>query len=205
MTTLYRCRTALSEVRDQFRALTPAQASWSAEVWPGRIGLAVYREGRRRHAEVMRWGMSRDIVDGVSGRSQATTTIRFNRVPLAQLGRFEARSRCLILLDSFACPEGLPGARTRTWFGVEERPVFALAGIWAPTPEGKVFAGLLAVANDIVPGPSMPAILDPDDYDLWLGGRLDRAGPLANRPYSETRMYREALDEPWNGRGSEGP
>lgn len=205
MTTLYRCRTALGEVRDQFRALTPAQASWSAEVWPERIGLAVYREGGRRHAAPMRWGIPRGIVDGVPGRSHITTTIWFSRLPLAQLARFEAAHRCLILLDSFACPEGPPGAKTRAWFGVEDRPVFAWAGLWARTPEGKMFAGLLAVANDIVPGPSMPVILDPTDYDLWLGGRRDCAAPLANRPYSETRMYREALGEPWNGGDDEVP
>ncbi len=204
MTTLYRCRTALSEVREHFDALTPAQANWSAEVWPERIGLAVYRNDGRRHAEPMRWGIPRDIVDGVPGRRPVTTAIRFERVAPAQLGRFEAAHRCLILLDSFACPEGPPGARTRAWFGVEDRPVFGWAGIWAPTPEGKAFAGLLAVANSLVPGPSMPVILDPDDYDLWLGGRLHRAGPLANRPYPEARMYREALGEPWNG-GNEEP
>lgn len=199
MTTLYRCRTALGEVRDHFGALTPPRASWSAEVWPERIGLAVYREGGRRRAEPMRWGIPREIVDGVPGRRHVTATIAYQRVPPDQLFRFEAAGRCLIVLDSFACPEGPPGARTRAWFGVEDRPVFAWAGIWAPTPRGKAFAGLLAVSNRLVPGPSMPVILDPDDYTLWLGGRRDRADPLANRPYPESRMYREALDEPWGG------
>lgn len=198
LTTLYRCRTALSEVCEQFSALTPPRALWSAEMWPGRTGLAVYCDGGGRRAEAMRWGIPRDIVDGVPGRRPITTTIRFQRVTPAQFGRFEAAWRCLILLDSFACPEGPAGARTRTWFGVEDRPVFAWAGIWAPTPEGKTFAGLLAAANDLVPASSMPVILDPDDYDLWLRGVRHNAAPLANRPYSEARMYREALDEPWN-------
>jgi len=199
LTTLYRCRTALSEVREEFGALTPPRARWSAEMWPGRIGLAVYDDGGKRRAEAMRWGIDRDIVDGVPGRRPISTTIWFGRVAPAQLARFEAAHRCLILLDSFACPEGPAGAKTRTWFGVEDRPVFAWAGIWAPAGDGKAFCGLLAVANRIVPGPSMPVILDPDDYDLWLRGARHRAGPLANRPYLESRMYRETLAEPWNG------
>jgi len=205
LTTLYRCRTALSEVRAQFDALTPERASWSAEVWPERNGLAVYKENGRRHADAMRWGIARDIVDGVPGRRPVTTTIWFERARLEQIGWFEAAHRCLILVDSFACPEGPPGARTRTWFGVEDRPVFAWAVIWAPSPQGKAFAGLLAMANRLVPGPSMPVILDHDDYDLWLGGRLDRAAPLANRPYQESGMFREALGEPWNGGGDDVP
>jgi putative SOS response-associated peptidase YedK len=199
LTTLYRCRTALGEVREQFGALTPPWASWSAEMWPGRIGLAVYGDGGERRAEAMRWGIPRTIIDGVPGHRPVTTTIWFQRIPPAQLARFEAAHRCLILLDSFACPEGPAGEKTRAWFGVEDRPVFAWAGIWAQTPDGKAFCGLLAVANAIVPGPSMPVILDPDDYDLWLRGTRHRATPLANRPYSEARMYREALGEPWGG------
>ena len=198
MTTLYRCRTALSEVRDQFGAITPERASWSAEVWPGRTGLVVYQRDGQRHAEPMHWGIARDIIDGVP-RPKVTTAIWFQRCKPDQLERFENPWRCLIILDSFACPEGTSGARTRSWFGLEDRPIFAWAGTWAETGHGKAFYGLLAVANRLVPGPSMPVILDPDDYDQWLGGPLHRASPLANRPYLETRMYREALGEPWNG------
>ncbi|ALR20960.1 SOS response-associated peptidase family protein [Sphingobium baderi] len=198
MTTLYRCRTALSEVRDQFRAITPDRASWSAEVWPERVGLVVYRKGSKRIAEPMRWGIPSTILNGGRNRRAVSTSIRFNRVKVEKLARFDNPWRCLIVMDSFAYPSGPPGARTRTWFGLDSRPVFAWTGVWAHIGEEKRYCGLLAEANLVVAGPSMPVILDPDDYKLWLGGRFDRATPLANRPYSEERMYTEALGEPWN-------
>jgi len=198
--TLYRCRTALSEVRDQFNSLTPAQADWSAEVWPERIGLVVYRKDGRRIAAPMRWGIPRTILDGVRNRRPVSTTMWFDRRTVAESVRFENPWRCLIVLDSFAYPSGPPGKRTRTWFGHEDRPIFAWAGVWAQVEDEKRFCGPLAAANNVVPGPSMPVILDPDEYDLWLGGRFDRASPLANRPYSERRIYQENLDEPWGHR-----
>ncbi|WP_147395424.1 SOS response-associated peptidase family protein [Altericroceibacterium spongiae] len=199
LTSLYRCRTALSELREHFNALTPARASWSAEVWPERSGLVVYRKSGNRIAEPMRWGIPRTILNGVRNGRPVSTTMWFQRRNPTQSARFENPWRCLIVLDSFACPSGSPGARTRTWFGLDDRPIFAWAGVWAQVEDGKVFCGMLAPSNNVVFRPSMPVILDPDDYDLWLGGRLDRAAPLANRPYGEGRMYREELGEPWGG------
>lgn len=204
LTTLYRCRTALGEVRDHFDARVPARAIWSAEVWPERSGLVVYRKNGKRFAEPMRWGIPRTILDGVRNRRAVSTAMWFNRRKVEETARFQNPWRCLIVLDSFAYPAGQSGARKRMWFGVEDRPIFAWAGVWAEVEDEKHFCGLLAEANDIVQGRSMPVILDRDDYNLWLGGRLDRASPLANRPYSELRMYEETLGEPWKGGGIEG-
>jgi len=202
VTTLYRCRTALSEVREQFGAVTPERATWSAEVWPDRVGLVVYRKDRKRIAEPMRWGIPHTLLDGVRGGRALSTSIRFNWVKVEEGAKFENPWRCLIIMDSFAYPSGPPGARTRTWYGLEHQPVFAWAGVWAQVGDEKRYCGLLAEANLVVAGPSMPVILDPEDYALWLGGRFDRASPLANRPYSEGKMYMEALGEPWNAAGA---
>jgi putative SOS response-associated peptidase YedK len=43
--------------------------------------------------------------------------------------------RCLIPVTQFAEAEGEAGNKTRTWFALPDQPVFAVAGIWADTPE----------------------------------------------------------------------
>jgi putative SOS response-associated peptidase YedK len=46
-----------------------------------------------------------------------------------------AERRCLIPVTEFAEAEGEAGNKTRTWFALPDEPVFAVAGIWADTPE----------------------------------------------------------------------
>src|SRR3546814_11964324 len=56
MPSLYRCRTSHGEVAALFAATPPPRADWSAELWPGRTGLVIRRDGEERRIEAMRWG-----------------------------------------------------------------------------------------------------------------------------------------------------
>ncbi len=104
---------------------------------------------------------------------------------------FEER-RCLIPATSFCEAKGRNPA-TYVWFGVtgdEERPPFALAGLWRPY-KGNYGGGEereLITSSMVTTTPNaltrethpdrMPMILNPDDYDLWLTGTPDEAFDL---------------------------
>ncbi|MBY8823448.1 SOS response-associated peptidase family protein [Sphingomonas colocasiae] len=198
MTALYRCRTALSEVAGLFEADAPPQADWSAELWPGRTGLIVRSANAGRVVETMKWGIAGNIADGTRGRPPATT-LWFRELFPSRPDWLDPERRCLIIMDSFACPEGPAGARTRTWFGLEHIPLFAWAGIWRENESARGYCGLVAAADDRIRdrGP-MPALLRPEEAGEWLLGDLITAGRLARRSYPAEDMYREALDEPWS-------
>lgn len=64
----------------------------------------------------------------------------------------DPRYRCLIALTHFGNPDGVPGAKTRTWFSVEGQPILAWAGFCRNTPEhGPVYAGMTMEANAAIP------------------------------------------------------
>jgi putative SOS response-associated peptidase YedK len=79
--------------------------------------------------------------------------------------------RCLIPATAFA----LRHSRAEHWYGVKDRPMFAMAGIWRDLTDMPVFAilttepnsALLPVEGGNGPG-AMPLILKPDDHDHWL-------------------------------------
>lgn len=199
MTKLYRCRTSLSEVAVQFAAATPECATWSAEVWPRRAGLIVRQKGSDRVAGPMIWGVPRErLISRAAGAE--VTAVWFQELHRTQYEWLDPARRCLIVLDSFAYPEGSAGARKRAWFGIEDCAIFAWAGVWSETDQGGVYCGLLAAANELVaPGKAMPVLVDPGEYETWLGGDLIAASWIARRSYPAERMYGERLDEPWNG------
>ncbi|MEI4235398.1 SOS response-associated peptidase family protein [Roseovarius sp. D22-M7] len=117
---------------------------------------------------------------------------------------FENR-RCLIPATSYCEPKGRNPA-TYVWFGVagdddgeEERPAFALAGIWrhykgnyGGGEEREMITSSMvtttpnALTRQAHPDRS-PTILDPGDYEQWLTGTPDEAFALI-RPFPAARM-----------------
>jgi putative SOS response-associated peptidase YedK len=54
---------------------------------------------------------------------------------------------------------------------VPSREIFAFAGVWRPTEQGKAYAFLRCEPNPLVAPiheKAMPVILHPEDYDRWL-------------------------------------
>src|SRR3546814_7167039 len=45
-------------------------------------------------------------------------------------------ARRLIIVEDFALPDGPEGARTRTWYGFDDPPLFAWAGVWTASAGG---------------------------------------------------------------------
>ncbi len=78
--------------------------------------------------------------------------------------------------------EGEKGSKLPWWFSLAASPLFAFAGVWRPTEDGKAFAFLTDEANLLVApihAKAMPVILHPEDYDGWLDGEVASACSLA--------------------------
>jgi putative SOS response-associated peptidase YedK len=106
--------------------------------------------------------------------------------------------RCLIPVTQFAEAEGEAGNKIRTWFALPEEPVFAVAGIWADTPEwGPSYSMVMTEACIHVADVQdrMPVILCRDDWAGWLDGAPDNARLLC-RPYPDL-MVRNQTTDPW--------
>lgn len=199
MTVLYRCRTSLSEVSATFRATAPSAADWSAEVWPGRRGLVVHESGGMRRVAAMSWGV-RDWSSEAGLRKDHRSSAWFRELYPSRVELLALERRCMIVVDAFAYPEGPSGARMRTWFGFDDRPIFGWAGFAIDGPAGPGFCGFLAAANDCVePGRIMPVIVTPADFDAWFGGDLSEAARIARTTIASQGIYREPTEEPWGG------
>lgn len=121
---------------------------------------------------------------------------------------FEGR-RCLIPGSSFCETTGQRPA-TYHWFaieGVDDRPAFAFAGMWARFYDGVRreddvhdvgHTMITTTPNSLVENyhNRMPVILDPAHYDTWLNGTVEEAHALL-RPFPADRMrrVRHGLDQ----------
>lgn len=109
-------------------------------------------------------------------------------------------NRCLIPLTGFCEAEGDWGSKTRTWFGVHGRPIFAWAGMWKVSDEwGSVYSGLMTDCNDVVRPvhTRMPVLLHPEDHDRWLHGDLDDVISFQQRCFPNELTTIERTSEPW--------
>lgn len=198
MPSLYRCRTSLGEVAALFAATPPPRADWSAELWPGRTGLVIRRDGEERRIEAMRWGAN--LPEGAADFPRhRRPALWFRQLWPAHAHLLAPEARCLIIVEDFALPDGPEGARTRTWYGFDDPPLFAWAGVWTASAGGAGYAGFLVPGGAPAPAAStMPAIVLPEDYDAWLGGDMRIAGRIARQQRAHDAMYREPTEAPWS-------
>jgi putative SOS response-associated peptidase YedK len=108
--------------------------------------------------------------------------------------------RCLIPATSFCEAKGHNPA-TYVWFGVKgtgNRPPFVLAGVWrgfngnygGEHRELRTSSMITTTPNELVRETHpdrMPAILHPDDYEVWLNGESEAAFDLI-QPYPANDM-----------------
>lgn len=193
MSMLYRCRTSLREVAEHLGAAVPTRAEWAGEMRPGRTGLIVHNDASRRAVSAMCWGLA----FGDDPQNRATAFLR--ELWPDQPALLDAAARCLIVLDSFAAPDGPPGARTTTWYGFEDTPIFAWAGVCDRSGRVDAFCGLITGARPPVgPGRTMPALLSPEECEIWLTADLVTAGALVRGHRRFRGLYREPTEELWS-------
>lgn len=147
----------------------------------------------------MTWGLPPPWYEFHRKGETPATALWLREIWPAQTDLMQANQRCLILLDSFAMPEGEAGAKTRTWFGYDDRPIFAWAGVWRKGSGNRGFAGVLVSgAPPVSPRNAMPALVRPSEYDLWLTGDFGPASIVGLRSEADPDLYREPTEEPWN-------
>jgi putative SOS response-associated peptidase YedK len=108
--------------------------------------------------------------------------------------------RCLIPSDGFYEWQRIEGSKSKKqpyYFSLTDNSPFALAGLWErwESKEGDIVETctiLTTDANDLVSPihDRMPAILSPEDYDLWLDPNFTRSDSLQEmlKPYPAEAM-----------------
>ena len=165
------------ELRERFDAYGEYDDAPRYNIAPSQPVLSI-RQGPsspRRSFSTMRWGLvpswAKDPTIGfrtINARSETVTTMPSFREPFKS-------QRCLIPADGFYEWAKNGKSKQPYCFEVGDGQVFAFAGLWDrwTDPRGEVVESctiltttpnaLLADIHD-----RMPAILRPDDYDLWL-------------------------------------
>ena len=185
MCNLYRMTKGVDEVARLFSAGVGQVGNAGGDVYPGYPGL-VMAGGELRS---MAWGFPL-AMKGAKGQPLKPKPVNNTRAD--QLDSFMwrysfAERRCLIPVTEFAEAEGERGAKTRTWFSLPGKEVFACAGIWRDTPEwGPAYSMIMTEACVHVTDvhDRVPVILRREDWADWLDRSPDAAALLC-RPYPD--------------------
>lgn len=195
MTALLRSRGAASEMSLLFDALPDADLHWRESSWVGDPVPVVLVENEQRRLATRTWGLpAGSFAHPIAAKRRGTLYPRDLSPSASRLCDPRGFQRCLIIVESFAYPDGPEGRCTRSWFGLWDEALTAWAGLC--TPDGQC-AGILARANERVEpySATMPLLLAPADREGWLAG----AGFLALRAdYDSADFYRENLGERWS-------
>jgi putative SOS response-associated peptidase YedK len=212
MCNLYTTKASAAEVAAHFRAAMPTHFNApEGEVYPGGHGMVVREEEERRILQSMTWGFPLAQKSKKTGQPIKPKPVNNIADLTSFMWRFVAprpEHRCIIPLTGFCEAEGEQRAKTRTWFGVRERPIFAWAGLWKMSNEwGPVYSGLMTDCNEAVRPvhDRMPVLLQEEDYEVWLRGSLDEVMSFQGRCFPDELIHMERTSDPWFRRRSEVP
>jgi putative SOS response-associated peptidase YedK len=195
MCNLYRMTKAPDEVARWFNASVGSIGNAATEVFPGYPGMVV-AGGELRS---MVWGFPLTLKSKKTGlplKPKPVNNTRADKLDSYMWRYAFAERRCLIPVTQFAEAEGEAGNKTRTWFALPNEPVFAVAGIWADTPEwGPAYSMVMTEACIHVADvhDRMPVILRRQDWPDWLDGAPDDARLLCG-PYPELMLVDRTAD-----------
>jgi putative SOS response-associated peptidase YedK len=188
---------------EEYFASVSEECEWSARynVAPSQPVLTIRQDAREpaRKLSTMRWGLipswSKDPSIGyrtINARSETVATTASFREPFKS-------QRCLVPADGFYEWKREGKTKQPYCFEVSEGELFAFAGLWDRwrDPQGDVIEScsiittapnsLLADIHD-----RMPAILRPDEYDLWLDPAFRDTASVSEmlRPFDAALMRR---------------
>jgi putative SOS response-associated peptidase YedK len=202
MCNLYTIRKSVEEVAAHFRAEVPKPVAMKADSVKGGRGIVIRSHDGRRLVQELNWGFPR-LTREMRARGQQPEPVNLVAnltSPMWEAMVTEPRYRCLIPVERFAEPDGLPGKKTRTWFSVRGEPLFAWAGFCRNTQLwGPCYAGMTSDSNDAVRqfNPRMPALLDADEWEHWLTCGIRDVIALQYRTYPAERLEILPTDQPW--------
>jgi putative SOS response-associated peptidase YedK len=210
MCNLYTNKAGASDIAQAFRAQMPLPLNVAeGEVYPGGHGLVVREQDGTRILQTMTWGFPLAQKSKKTGQPIKPKPVNNIADLTSFMWRFVAprpEHRCIIPLTGFCEAEGEAGSKTRTWFSVKERPIFAWAGMWKNSDEwGPVYSGLMTDCNEVVRPvhDRMPVLLHEEDYDLWLRGSLEDVMSFQGRCFPDELTALRRTEEPWFRRKSE--
>ena len=198
---------SVADIAAHFDAEAPETLTIPADTVEGCPGIVVIERDGRRHLRNYSWGFPRhDRERAARGDPPEPLGLVANLTsPMWDKVVPDPRYRCLIVLTHFANPDGLPGAKTRTWFSVQDHPIIAWAGFCRNTPEfGPVYAGLTRDENGAIAPTNdrMPVILMPQDYEAWLRGPVEELIRFQFGPtLAPERMIVDRTEDRWRSEG----
>jgi putative SOS response-associated peptidase YedK len=176
------------------------------EVFPGSTGLVIHEQDGVRDLAAMTWGWPMKFKTmSATAKPKAVNNIAELTKWLWNEVAKRPGARCLIPLTAFAEAEGEKGAKTRTWFNVKGKPIFAWASLWQKDRKydwGLVYSGLMTDCNEAIRPihNRMPVLLLPHEYDLWLHGSFEDALAMKDRRFPDELIEITRTEELWDAR-----
>ncbi|MEO7465755.1 MAG: SOS response-associated peptidase family protein [Sphingobium limneticum] len=206
MSRLHTVRATIAEVAAHFAIDNVPAIAVPNETVEGLPGLVVFEKAGRRILRPMTWGFPR-LTREMRERGEEAGRIGLVADltnPMWEQMVVDPRYRCLIVLTHFANPDGVPGAKTRTWFSVKNQPIVAWAGFCRNLMgDGPVYAGMTMETNSAIPPTNdrMPVLLDPHEYDQWLRGSIQNVIRFQFRtPFASERMRVQQTEDSWRSK-----
>jgi putative SOS response-associated peptidase YedK len=191
-------RTSAQEVAKKFGLVEVPDLQLRYNVAPTQQVLTITLQDGKRHGQLRRWGLVPSWADDpkigyrlINARADGVATKPSFRSAFK-------RSRCLVVADGFY--EWKKGAGTKTkqpYFArLKSDKPFAFAGLAEHWHRGDQTIDSAAIIttdpNELMAEihDRMPAILPPDDYDIWLDPKFEGKEQLLSflRPYSADAM-----------------
>jgi putative SOS response-associated peptidase YedK len=200
MCNLYRMTSPREAVARLFNVKANDSANYAEEIYPGYPGLVVV-DGQ---LQAMNWGFPLVLKSKRTGQPLKPKPVNNTREDKLHTSFWRdsfAKRRCLIPVSQWAEAAGETGRMTRIWYGLPDRDLFAVAGIWRPTIEwGNAYSmvmvdscAFMAEAHD-----RMPTILHEADWQKWTAGTPDEA--LALCQVWRGKLTVNITSDPWSAR-----
>ena len=166
---------------------------FASHAYPKSLSPIIVDEAGRRTMPLHRWGVSCIV----RGKQALATNARDDRLLKIDLWKQSVASRrCLIPVVGYFEPgPGPEGARGELFFTLRNRPVFFIAGLWQPEPDGTRAYAMVTTSPNEYTTPlhdRQPVILSDDDAKTWLGFQAltdDRVHALTRPPPNEVMMH----------------
>lgn len=196
---------SIEQVAARFDAEAGPSIAMPAETVEGGQGIVVIARDDGRLIRSMIWGFPRpSMTAGSAGVTERVGLVADLTNPMWDGLVQDPKYRCLIPITHFANPDGAPGAKTRTWFSVEDQPIMAWAGFCRIVGGVPVYAGMSTEANSAIPPTNdrMPVLLEDGEWDEWLSGSIAEVIRFQFRPpIAAGRMRVERTADRWRAGG----
>jgi len=159
-------------------------------IFPGQRAPILRRDNDGFALNMMTWGFPGPQAAG----GRPVTNVRNLSSPFWRSALKDPARRCIVPVTKFcewsAEPDPVTKRKVKVWFGHNEQPVFAFAGIWRPGEGGPFMSFLTCEPNETVGAvhpKAMPVMLEQADYSRWLDNDHEDACELAV-PFTDDRM-----------------